>query len=506
MAHPIRYALPSLFLLAALASAQETVRWHGIELDLPTGWTQQTEAAGLLLKPAGWKAGEVTGEAYGLLFDPETTSLDDEDLADTIDAAAEELVSGVARDAEPTVGKLGTRPARSFVYTTKNEQGQAVVLTIHVFAAKDGCAALFVLGLTDKLATRDKELAAMLGSLRQEGEKPKRRAFGMGGKKAEAGTPRPEPADPTSPTGEGAEPRAPAIGKPDPATGGEQAPAAPGKPEFTRVPGGKELVWNGVAIDVPKDWRTQPGEDGAQLLLPPGFGESGVLEEIYALCGDGSLRSLDAHDTVAKLQDALDEIQPGLAPQGQGVVTKFGALRGKRYVFAGENPEGQKVEARLFAFPMQKGVGALLALGFPASLQARQPTVDAMLASLRGKAGAAGADGATPAELAGQWVFYASFNANNGGGSSRQKVLTLRADGTYTFVAENVSTNPNGAAWGDQNDAGRWSADASSITFRSQGGESRSCTLEKRNHPKNRDPMLVIDGSAFVTATQRAPW
>ena len=495
MVHPTCYALPSLLLLASLApaQAQEAVRWHGIELDLPAGWSQQTEAAVLLLKPAGWKAGEMTGEAYGLLFDPETTSLDDADLASTIDAAAEELVSGVARQGEPTVGKLGTRPARSFVYATKNAQGQAVAMTIHVFAAKDGCAALFVLGLTDKLATRDKELTAMLGSLRQEGEKPKKRAFGMGGRKEDSATAPTRPADPTARTAEAVEPAAPAAGK----------------PEFTRVPGGKELVWNGVALDVPKDWRTQPGEDGAQVLVPPGFGESGVLEEIYALCGDGSLRSLDAHDTMAKLQDALDEIQPGLAPQGEGVAVKFGALRGKRYVFAGENPDGQKVEARLFAFPMQKGVGALLALGFPASLQARQPTVDAMLASLRGKAGkagAAGADGSTPAELAGQWVFYASSNANNGGGSSRQKVLTLRADGTYTYLAENVSTNPNGAAWGDENDSGRWSADASSITFRSQDGESRSCTLEKRNHPKNRDPMLVIDGTAFVTATQRAPW
>ena len=106
--------------------------------------------------------------------------------------------------------------------------------------------------------------------------------------------------------------------------------------------------------------------------------------------------------------------------------------------------------------------------------------------------------------LAGQWVFFASFNANNGGGSSRQKVLTLRADGGYTYVAENVSTNPNGAAWGDQSDAGQWSSDGTSITFRSNGGGARTLSLEKRNHPKNKDPMLVIDGSAFVTATQRA--
>ena len=34
-----------------------------------------------------------------------------------------------------------------------------------------------------------------------------------------------------------------------------------------------------------------------------------------------------------------------------------------------------------------------------------------------------------------------------------------------------------------------------------------SCKLEKRNHPKNvNDPMIVLDGDAFVTATQRPPW
>lgn len=494
------FAVPFLMLFSPVILAQAPVRWHGIELDLPAGWSQEAAGDVLLLKPAGWKQGELTGEAYGLLFDAETTSLDGEDLADTIDAAAEELVTGVQRDGAPAGGKLGALAARTFRYATKNAEGKPISLVIHVVAGKDGCAALFVLGLQDKLATRDKELTALLESLRLEGQKPKRRAFGLGGKKE-------EPAATPAGTGTAEAPKAPestADDAAEPGAGQKNAPVA--KPEYVRIPGAQEVTWNGVVIDVPKDWRSQAGDDGTQLLLPPGFGASGVLEEIYALCGDGSLQSLEAHDTMAKLQDALDEVQPGLQPEGAGVAARFGALRGKRYTFVGESPTGQRVEARVFAFPMQKGIGALLALGFPAQLQTRQKIVDAMLASLRPQQAGPAGKGATPAELAGQWVFFANFNANNGGGSSRQKQLTLRADGSYTYTAESVSTNPNGAAWGDQNDAGRWSVDGARITFRSNTGESRTCSLEKRNHPKNRDPMLVIDGSSFVTATQRAPW
>ena len=477
-------ALPGL---SARALAQETVRWHGVEIDLPKGWSQQLSEEILLLAPAGWKAGEATGEAYGLLFDDETRSLDAEDLDETIDGAAEEIVAGLQRADAPKVGKVGALDARTYRYSGANGEGKEVVMTIHVFAGKDGCVAMFLMGFTDKLASREKELAALLGSVRLQGQKKARRAFGLGKTPPSEGAPGAEPAaKDDAPTGEG-----------------DQSEAPP-RPEFVRIPGARELAWSGVLVDVPKDWQVQPGDDGAQLLLPPGFGESGVLDEIYALCGDGSLRSLEGGDVLTKLQAALDEIQPGLAPKGAATVAKFGALRGKRFVFAGRAADGQPVEARVFAFPTGDGVRALLGLGFPKKLADREATVDKVLQSLR--PAPAAKPGAVPAELAGQWVFYVGTRANDGGGSSRQKVLTLRADGTYSYVAEHVSTNPEGAAWGDRNDSGRWSADATTITFRSQSGGTVSFRLQKRNHPKNRDPMLVIDGEEFVTATQRAPW
>jgi hypothetical protein len=491
-----RCAAPLLAGLLALttASAQETVRWHGTELDLPTGWSQEATSGVLLLKPAGWKQGEVTGEAYGLLFDDETKSLDDDELADTIDAAADEIVAGLQRTGDPTAGKVGALASKSFRYAGETGEGKKVAMTIHVFAGKDGCIALFAMGFTDKLASRDKELTAMLGSVRLEGQKKPRRAFGMG-KQDPAGEPapaeKPAPAPPTE---------TPAAEAPTPTP----APAPADAPSAVRIPGGREVAWNGVLVDVPKDWQVQAGDDGTQLLLPPGFGQSGVLDEVYALCGDGSLRTLEGRDTMSKLQEALDEIQPGLRPKGAGAEATFGALKGKQFTFVGSTPTGDAVEARIYAFPAGNGIGALVSLGFPKTLQQRQKSIDAVLQSLRGAP--AGKAGAAPAELAGQWVFYVGTQANNGGGSSRQKVLTLRADGTYSFVAENVSTNPNGAAWGDRNDSGRWSVDGNRITFRSQAGGSVTYSLQKRNHRKNNDPMLVIDGDEFVTATQRAPW
>lgn len=481
--------LSSLLTLVAVAQAQEAVRWHGTELDLPAGWSQESTGGVLLLKPAGWKQGEQTGEAYGLLFDDETKSIDDEDLDDTIDAAADEIVAGLQRDGEPQAGKVGALAGKSYRYAGATGDGKKVAMTIHVFAGKDGCIALFTMGFTDKLASRDKELQALLGSVRLEGQKKPRRAFGLG---------KQEPADAPAPAGQPAP-----TAKPDTAPAPEVS-EAPTKPEFVRIPGGREVAWNGVLLDVPKDWQVQAGDDGTQLLLPPGFGQSGVLDEVYALCGDGSLRTLDGRDVLTKLQESLDEIQPGLRPKGTGTEATFGALKGKVFTFTGKTPDGDAVEARVFAFPTGNGIGALLGLGFPKSLQQREATVGAMLQSLR--AAAAGKAGAVPAELAGQWVFYVGTQANNGGGSSRQKVLTLRADGTYSFVAESVSTNPNGAAWGDRNDTGRWSVDGNRITFRSQAGPSVTYSLQKRNHRKNNDPMLVIDGDEFVTATQRAPW
>ncbi|MBS1796900.1 MAG: hypothetical protein JSS81_23945 [Acidobacteria bacterium] len=113
--------------------------------------------------------------------------------------------------------------------------------------------------------------------------------------------------------------------------------------------------------------------------------------------------------------------------------------------------------------------------------------------------------GGVPQELAGKWCYLSNVQANDGGRMS-EICITLNSDGTYEYYGETDSGNPSGSAHSQENDSGRWTATATTITAHSNGGETKNFTLEKRNHPKTGDPMLMIDGDAFVTAYQKTPW
>ena len=113
--------------------------------------------------------------------------------------------------------------------------------------------------------------------------------------------------------------------------------------------------------------------------------------------------------------------------------------------------------------------------------------------------------GSNPQELVGKWCYQANVNANNGGRMSNI-CFTLYENGTYEYYGETTSSNPYGGSSSQESDAGRWSATATTLSARSNKGETRTFSLEKRNHPKTGDPMLVIDGDAFVTFYQKRPW
>jgi archaellum component FlaF (FlaF/FlaG flagellin family) len=113
--------------------------------------------------------------------------------------------------------------------------------------------------------------------------------------------------------------------------------------------------------------------------------------------------------------------------------------------------------------------------------------------------------GSNPQELVGKWCYMSNVQANNGGRMSNT-CFTLNADGTYDYYSETNSSNPYGGTSSQDSDAGRWSATATTIISRSNSGQTRTFNLEKRNHPKTNDPMLVIDGQPFVTAYQKEPW
>ena len=113
-------------------------------------------------------------------------------------------------------------------------------------------------------------------------------------------------------------------------------------------------------------------------------------------------------------------------------------------------------------------------------------------------------------ELVGKWC-YVNVNSTNSGGSSSEQCITLKADGTYEYYGESsrsVNTNTySGGTSSQSSDYGTWSYDGARVYYTSSAGAgSGSYSLEKRNHPKNNDPMIVLDGVTYVTFYQRDPW
>lgn len=277
-----------------------------------------------------------------------------------------------------------------------------------------------------------------------------------------------------------------------------------------RIAGGKAVQFGGVSFDVPATWSTQAG-DGGMRLSPDGANASGTLEELYLLTGDRELRSLDGEQIESSILQVVEQLQPGATKRSGPEAARFGALDGRRWIWTGRSQFDKDVEIRVFAF-LGTHACALFAVGLPEVLSRRESDVAAILASLGkpaaggGAGDAGGTQGANPAELTGQWIWLSNFTANSGGSQSNTWI-TLQSDGRYQWHHDSVSSNPNGAAWGSQDEAGSWSVVGDQITFRPDGGSAYTQTLEKRNHPKNRnDPMIVLDGKAYVTATGRRPW
>lgn len=135
---------------------------------------------------------------------------------------------------------------------------------------------------------------------------------------------------------------------------------------------------------------------------------------------------------------------------------------------------------------------------------------DATAKAPAGKESAGARAGASAADLAGKWCYLANFNANSGGGSQTSECFVLHPDGRYDYASERSMSAYGGGAYGATSgqsaDAGRWTATASSITARSNSGRSSTYALTRQNHPKNRDPMICLDGRCYVTYYKKAPW
>ncbi|MDX6611663.1 MAG: hypothetical protein QOD75_849 [Blastocatellia bacterium] len=119
--------------------------------------------------------------------------------------------------------------------------------------------------------------------------------------------------------------------------------------------------------------------------------------------------------------------------------------------------------------------------------------------------GTGAAVGGRSPELFGKWCYMSNVNASNGGRLSN-RCFTLYENGTYDYYSETSSSGPVASSASQESDSGTWTATANTITRNSRSLGTATYSLEKRNHPKTGDPMIVLDGDAYVTYAQRRPW
>ena len=86
------------------------------------------------------------------------------------------------------------------------------------------------------------------------------------------------------------------------------------------------------------------------------------------------------------------------------------------------------------------------------------------------------------------------------------RCFVLNSNGTYEYSSETSSSGQYGGSASQEYDAGRWSATRTTLTAMSNRNGRMVYPIELKNHPKTGDPMIVVDGDAYVTAYQRRPW
>jgi hypothetical protein len=158
-------------------------------------------------------------------------------------------------------------------------------------------------------------------------------------------------------------------------------------------------------------------------------------------------------------------------------------------------------------------VGDEGSMSIPFQLDGDTLTVDVEgreMVYVRAKAGSASAKSSSPSAggvmqaLVGKWCYMSNLTGSNSRMSNR--CFVLNGNGTYEYSSETSSSGAYGGTSSQEYDSGRWTATRTSITAMSNTNGRTVYPIELRNHPKTGDPMIVVDGDAYVTAYQRAPW
>jgi hypothetical protein len=120
-----------------------------------------------------------------------------------------------------------------------------------------------------------------------------------------------------------------------------------------------------------------------------------------------------------------------------------------------------------------------------------------------------GMHGRIAQELVGKWC-YINVTSSGTGGTSTDECITIKPDGTYDYYRESSISVNTGDVYGGTasqgNDHGEWRLEGNILHVYSDSQGYHAYPFEKRNHPKNGDPMIVIDGKTFVTYFQKQAW
>jgi hypothetical protein len=112
-------------------------------------------------------------------------------------------------------------------------------------------------------------------------------------------------------------------------------------------------------------------------------------------------------------------------------------------------------------------------------------------------------------ELVGKWC-WTNVNSTNTGGSSSSECIVLNGNGTFEYASErSMDTNTSSFYAGTSSqgsDRGTWWVQGDRIYYNSQARGQGSYQLQKQNHPKTGDPMIVLDGEPYVTYFQKPRW
>lgn len=239
---------------------------------------------------------------------------------------------------------------------------------------------------------------------------------------------------------------------------------------------------------------------GGDLDQPVTFTRNGIQEQPQVISADAELKSQNTSSSNADLIGIWS---------GNGETIEFKS--NGQCVYIGNTFSYQLSQGHIVLTTSQGNVM------FAYNIKGNQLNLTANGKQITYQRGASGATsvsansngGNVAQELVGKWC-WTNVNTTNTGGSSSSECIVLNANGTYEYASErsmdaNTSTFYAGTS-SQGSDQGTWWVQGDKIFYNSQTRGQGSYQLQKQNHPKTGDPMIVLNGEPYVTFYQKQPW